>query len=129
MLFLMNDRVLDVGDVEGVLTEHLSSLTTMPLPFIQPKDVIALGRELFFTYDKAQQHSEAQLKALACLMIERFDVEAALLVKPPKAKSAKDVIVRFACVPLPTLALLNQMQVRDQVSPDLVNRAVWHAAA
>ena len=67
--------------------------------------------------------------ALAALLADKTEANAALFVRPASAQSAADVLVRLAEVPLPTLVYLNNFQKDDAVAPRLVNDAVWTQAA
>jgi hypothetical protein len=124
MLFLFNDRVLDIGAPEAIAPPLRTS----------PQHALALAvqasREAIFAAgDIAGMHGDL-LRKLAAQIAISSDANAILLVCPPRARAPAQVGVRLAEVSLTTIAFLHQRQAgRSALDPALVNQTVWMVAA
>ena len=90
--------------------------------------MVEIGRELFFQAEGERPRRDL-LIALAALLADKTDANAALFVRPEKAKSRSDVMVRFVDAPITTLAYLQKLQKGDIAPASVVNNAVWFHAA
>lgn len=129
MLFLMNDQVLDIGDPLTTVRENLSQLTEIPFQRIDAKATITLAQALFFHCPADKKPMPGALRALAGLITDHTEANAALFVCPPNASGPQQVQIRLAEVQLPVMANLFQLQKRQPLSPTLVNNSVWASAA
>jgi hypothetical protein len=118
MLFLFNDRLLNLGAVPGATTSGALL------------NAVRAGREAMFAAgDTGHLHGEV-IRDIACQIAAASPANAALIVRPPKAKRPDDVGVRLAEVSLPTLAFLAARANAEGVLPALmVNQHVWMVAA
>lgn len=124
MLFLFNDRILDLGAPEVIAGPVRVS------PQRALAAAVQAGREAIFAAgDVAGLHVDL-LRTLAARIAVASDANAALFICPPRAKAPEQVGVRLAETPLTTLAFLLQRQgVRVALDPALVNQTVWMVAA
>lgn len=125
MLFLLNDRVLDLGDpAETLLALGAGDPARLP----PTRAIVAMGQEAAFASgDFAHGHRDL-LRSLACLTTLALQANCALFVTPANAKSARQVGVQFAFAPLTTLAYLEGAQAAGRLGPALANRHVWRLA-
>ena len=128
MLFLINDQVFDIADPAATADKQGHLLSPTPALLIKPVEVVEIGRELFFQAEGERPRRDL-LIALAALLADKTDANAALFVRPEKAKSRSDVMVRFVDAPITTLAYLQKLQKGDIAPASVVNNAVWFHAA
>ena len=129
MLFLVNNRVLDIGNAAATAEQGVRLLSDTPLHALRPHDAIEIGQAMFHSCDGSERPDDIPLKALAALIAEKSEANCALFVKPPNARVHTDVLVRLADVPITTLAYLQQMQTAEGCDVRMVNQAVWSHAA
>ena len=128
MLVLINDQIFDVADPAKSTEESSHLLSPTPAALISPRAAVEIGRELFFSAG-GDRPLEKLLFALAALLCDKTDANAALFIAPQDAQSRADVMFRLADVELTTLAYLKQLQKGPSLPVELVNQSVWLQAA
>lgn len=124
MLFLLNHRVLDLGDVGATLRACGGDPRSVPAT----RKVIALGQDAAYaTAGFTNGHNDLAV-SIACMLSLAMQANCALFVCPAHARSPRDVLVQFAFAPLTTLAYLADVQTRAELGPALVNAHVWRLA-
>lgn len=129
MLFLMNDQVIDLRDVQTTIRECTGAISRMPPHRLSAKNVVDLGKSLFFECKPGERPDQQALLALGALLADKLEADAALFIRPGDAASYHDVIMRLADVPLTILVHLQQFQDGGAVPSRMVNDAVWLSAA
>ncbi len=129
MLFLINDRVLDIGDSATTAEQGINLLSDFSLHALRPRDAIEIGQAIYFSCEDGERPDDLPLKALAAVLAEKTEANCALFIKPPAARNHGDVLVRLADVPITTLAYLLQLQASKGCDARVVNDAVWRHAA
>lgn len=125
MLFLLNDRVLDLGDpAETLLALGAGDPARLP----GTRAIIAMGQDAAFSTDSFATGHPNLWRGVACQIALAMQANCALFVAPPRARSAREVGVQFAFAPLTTLAFLESLQQGERLSPALVNAHVWRLA-
>jgi hypothetical protein len=126
MLFLLNEAVIDLGDPCETLRACGAGMVGR-IPSLAR--LTRHGQEAAFAArDIAGAHENVQ-RALAALLVLTGEVNCALFLCPPKARSARDVAVRFALAPITTLAFLYSAQESGRLTPALINQNVWRLAS
>lgn len=125
MLFLLNDRVLDLGDpAETLLALGAGDPARLP----STRAIIEIGQDAAVaTQGFSIGHADVG-RGVACLVALAIQANCALFVAPERVRSARQVGVQFAYAPLTTLAFLAGVQRGGRVSPALVNAHVWRLA-
>ncbi|MET0183323.1 MAG: hypothetical protein ABW199_10595 [Caulobacterales bacterium] len=125
MLFLLNDRVLDLGDP----AETLQRIGTAD-PGRPPKmrAIIAMGQDAAFASANFQASHPDLALSIAAMVALISEANCALFVCPPRARSARQVGVQFAFAPLTTLAFLDDAQARGVLTAAMINGHVWRLA-
>lgn len=125
MLFLMNDRVLQLSEME---TEGFD-----PGRFdaISPAYAVKLGQELFSEQPMLHRESAERARRLAVLLRSKApDVNAALFVAPSVGCRPDQVITRFASLSLEVMAsLYARDKVEGGLTPVQADREVWRRLA
>ncbi len=125
MLFLLNDRVLDLGDPAETLLESGAG-DPARLPPLHA--IITRGQEAAFASSAfAAAHPDLR-RSIASMIVLSSTANCALFVCPPRARAARDVAVRFAFAPLTTLAFLADAQRGGRAVAALANAHVWRLA-
>ncbi|MBB35144.1 MAG: hypothetical protein CME88_07725 [Hirschia sp.] len=128
MLFLINDKVIDVGDAAATAAKLGHLISNVPSFQLTAVEAVEIGRELFFQADDVRPRLEL-LIALAALLGDKTDANAALFVRPAKARSRTDVQFRIVDAPITTLAYLMQLQKEGALPPKVINESIWEHAA
>ena len=127
MLFLLNDRVLDLGP-PGETLQRLAGDDALrrlsgPLSLAQTKAAV-------FQAGGVDKLSDDERLRLVCLLAITTEANAAVFVVLPGAVSAAHVASRLARVGLTTLAWLDELERAGKLTPAHINANVWaHAAA
>lgn len=125
MLFLLNDRVLDVTEEVERIRAELSVTRRAPSLF----KAVSLGQQVIFAgHSFAEVHPSASDR-VAALIAMASDANAALFVRPEAARGPEDVAVRLAAAPLTTLTRLEQYQREGAMTAALANAHVWRLAS
>lgn len=125
MIILLNQEVIDVGDPTQTLRRY--GAADLRLPSLAK--VVALGQDAAYTA-KGLEHAHVGIRhTLAALLAISGEVNCALFLCPPKAKSPRDVAVRVAYAPIMTLAYLLSAQQSGKLSPAMINQQVWQLAS
>ena len=91
--------------------------------------VSAPGQEAIFTAGSfSRMHIDVALR-VAAEIAAASDANAALFVRPDRARSAAQVAVRLVSAPLTTLVTIQQRQARVGADPAWINENVWNLAA
>ena len=126
MLFLFNDVVFDLGDLKSVLRGEDMPLDTAQIEALTPAQLTTLAREAVFADPNVAHTRPKHIRCLVALMAYVIPgSNAILVVRPEGAKSWIEVGVRFAQVPIETLAFLWTAQQSKRLSAAEVNSSVW----
>lgn len=128
MLFLLNQQVLDL-DVPELTLRNRVPARAAELERLSPRAVMKLGQDMYFNLPDGARPDERASTVLACLIALKIEADAAVFVRPPRARSVDDVAIRFASLPITTLSFLESMQEAGQLTPRLINETVWEQAA
>jgi hypothetical protein len=125
MLFLMNDRVLQLDDT---LT---ATIEGGRFDAISPSYAIKLGQELYAEQPMLHRDAQERARRLALLIRAKApEVNAALFVAPSVGCRPDQVITRFASLSVEVMATL---YARDKaeggLSPVQADREVWRRMA
>jgi len=127
MLFLFNDVVFDLGDLSTLLKDGTLPLPVSQFETLQPAHLTALVREAVFVDPEIARNKYDQCQHLCALISYRAPgANAILAVRYENAEGPEDVGLRFANVPITTLAYLWKRQNENQLSVDEINHEVWH---
>jgi hypothetical protein len=121
VLFLLNDTVLDLGvsgDTFARTTGRASSLARLDRG-------VRAGQEALFAAGAFTSAHPDVAYAVAAEIALASEANAALFVRPPKAKGPQEVAVRLASAPLTALVHLLAHQNRFGPDPAYVNQQVW----
>jgi len=130
MLFLFNDVVFDLGDLKSVLNDGKMPLTPAQIETLTAGQLNVLVREAVFADpDVARRKPEhiRHLCALICYVAP--GANALLAVRPDGATSWHAVGLRYANVPITTLAYLWREQADGHLTASKANSAVWMAGS
>ncbi|WP_300541379.1 hypothetical protein [Maricaulis sp.] len=126
MLFLFNDVVFDLGDLNSVLRSGEIPLTSAQVEALTAGQLNALVREAVFADPNIAKNKPKHVKHLVALITYVAPGANALLaVRPDGAKTHADVGLRYAHVPIETLAYLWGRQSDRPLMAADVNSAVW----
>lgn len=124
MLFLLNDTVLDLG-LPGATFARVGG---GPASQARLGHGVRSGQEALFAAG-AFTHAHPDVAfAVAAEIALASEANAALFVRPHRARKAEEVAVRLASAPLTTLARLLAHQTRVGPDPAFVNAEVWNLA-
>jgi hypothetical protein len=126
MLFLLNDRVLDLG-APGETLQRLAG--EQALQRLSGLKSLAETKHCVFQAGGADRLKDDERLRLSCLLAITTEANAAVFVVLPGASSAAQVASRLAKVGLTTLAWLDEMQNGGKLTPALINANVWAQAA
>lgn len=126
MLFLFNDVVFDMGDVISLLRDGEMPLPPSEFDKLSPADLTLLVKQAVFDDPDVARNRSDHVQHLCALITYRAPGANALLaVRYDGAMSPDDVGLRFANVPITTLAYLWQMQSEDALTANEINSEVW----
>ena len=126
MLFLFNDVVFDLGDLKSVLNSGKIPLTHAQIEKLTASQLNTLVREMVFedpNIARSKPEHVRHLCALICYVAP--GANALLAVRPDGARAAVSVGLRYAAVPITTLAYLWAEQASGRLTPNLANTVVW----
>jgi hypothetical protein len=124
MLVLLNQAVIDVGDPLDMLQAlRVSDLRTPSMAKLQ-----RMGQDAAFAGKGLERAHEAVLRTLASYIALNGQANCALFVCPDRAKSAREVAVRFGLAPITTMAMLLSEQQAGRLTPAIINHYVWRVA-
>lgn len=127
MLFLFNDVVFDLGDLTTLLRDGSIPLPVSQFETLQPAHLTALLREAVFVDPEIARNKFEQCQHLCALISYRAPGANALLaVRYENAEGPEDVGLRFANVPITTLAYLWKRQNENELTANEINDEVWH---
>lgn len=121
MLFLLNDRVVDLGAALAAPLDIAGHVATLA-----PLDVIGLVREVFAA-DPAFIHNRpsAAAKAALMLILKAPELNAALFVAPEPGCHPALVTARFAAVDPHVLHELKALQDQGRLTFGAINAEIW----
>lgn len=126
MLFLFNDVVFDLGDLTTLLRDGTLPLPPAQFETLQPAHLTALVREAVFVDPNIARNKFEQCQHLCALIAYRAPGANALLaVRYEQATGPEDVGLRFANVPITTLAYLWKRQNENALTAHEINGEVW----
>jgi hypothetical protein len=126
MLFLFNDVVFELGDVSSLLRDGSIPLPVSQFETLTPAHLTELLREAVYV-DPNMAHTKFERTRYFCALISYRapGANAILAVRPQGAKGPDDVGLRFANVPITTLAYLWRQQNHEVLTVDEINHEVW----
>ncbi len=127
MLFLLNDHVIDL--VNGAEAARALVPAHVPLKSVTAAQAVAVLQAEVHADPKIAGTQPERAKGVAWLIYAATQANAALAVVPPGSRKPAEVGVRLVNVKLLTLANLAALQREGRLSPGLVNKSVWLAAA
>ncbi|WP_417468876.1 hypothetical protein [Maricaulis sp.] len=127
MLFLFNEAVFDLGDLEAVLQDGTIPLPPSQFETLTTGHLTLLLREALFVDPMMATNKPDRTRHLAALIAYRAPGANALLgVRPDNARGPDDVGLRFANVPMLILTYLWKRQTNGELDPALINEEVWN---
>ncbi len=125
MLFLMNDRVLQLDD--GLA----STIELGRFDEVSPTFAIKLGQELYAEQPLLQREAPERARRLALLIQSKApEVNAALFVAPAVGCRPDQVLTRFASLSLEVMAsLYSRDKAEGGLTPVQADREVWRRLA
>jgi hypothetical protein len=124
MLVLLNQSVIDVGDP----LETLKALRVTDMNTPSMAKILRMGQDAAFAGRGLERAHGDLLRTLASYIALNGQANCALFLCPEKAKSARDVAVRFGLAPITTMAMLLFEQDAGRLTPTLINHYVWRVA-
>jgi hypothetical protein len=125
MLFLLNDRVLDVDMRKLVPPAQRARFQALSLPF-----VMDLGREMFAEFPLLHKEPAERVHRLAALILSKAPgVNAALFQAERAGCAPEEVAAELTEVSLPVLGALYERQQQAALTPVAVDREVWRRMA
>ena len=125
MLFLLNQELIDLGDPVEAL-QACGVADVMHLPSLAK--MVSLGQDAAYAGNGMEGAHPSIRRTLAAMLAMTSQVNCALFLCPPKARSAREVAVRLGLAPITTLAFLASAQENGRLSPALINEQVWRVA-
>ena len=125
MLFLMNDRVLQLSDGPAL------DVQSGRFDAISAAYAVKLGQELFAEQPMLHREAPERARRLALLLQAKApEVNAALFVAPSVGCRPDQVITRFASLPVDVMAaLLERDKAEGGLTPVQADREVWRRLA
>ena len=126
MLFLFNDVVFDLGDLHTVLNSEAMPLSPAQIESLTEGQLNILVREAVFADpDVARSKPERMRCICALICYVAPGANALLAVRPDGAPSWQAVGLRYATVPITTLAYLWGEQADGRLTAAKANSSVW----
>ncbi|WP_417483005.1 hypothetical protein [Maricaulis sp.] len=127
MLFLFNETVFDLGDVDSVLQDGTIPLPPSQFETLTTGHLTLLLREALYVDPMMATNKPERTRHLAALIAFRAPGANALLgVRPGNARGPDDVGLRFANVPMVILTYLWKRQKDGELNPAVINEEVWN---
>lgn len=125
MLFLMNDRVLQLDE------SLAASVETRRFDGVTPAFAVKLGQELYSEQPMLHRDAPERARRLALLLLSKApEVNAALFVAPSVGCSPDQVITRFASLSVDVMAnLYARDKAEGGLTPVQADREVWRRLA
>ena len=121
MLFLLNDRVLHLGEGGGP-----PALPSATVEHLTPECIEMLGAELYAVEPLLHATQPELARKLAGLIVARLPgVNAAHFMAEAEGCDPETVEARFARVDQPVLRSLRRRQAEGALTPQLADRRVW----
>jgi hypothetical protein len=125
MLFLLNDRILDLNLQRFDPPLNIGRFRALSLSF-----VVKLGQEMFAEHPLLHREDQERATRLALLIaLKSPDVNAALFVAPRTACRPDEVATRFASLSLEVMANLYARDRDGGLTPVAADREVWRRMA
>ncbi|WP_297735404.1 hypothetical protein [uncultured Maricaulis sp.] len=129
MLFLFNDVVFDLGDLNGVLRSGQIPLSPEQIETLTAAQLNSLVREAVFADPNIAHNKPEHVRHLVALIsYVAPGANALLAVRPDGAASHAEVGLRYANVTITTLASLWKDQELGYLTAGQINDQVWLAA-
>jgi len=126
MLFLFNDVVFDLGDLQTVLNSEAMPLKPAQIETLNEGQLNVLVREAVFADPNVARSKPEHMRCICALICYVAPGANALLaVRPEGAANWQAVGLRYANVPITTLAYLWGEQASDRLTPAKANSSVW----
>jgi len=125
MLFLMNDRVLQLGDADD------GEIERGRFDAISPAYAVKLGQELFSEQPMLHREAPERARRLAILLRTKApELNAALFVAPSVGCRPDQVITRFANLSMDVIvSLYERDRAEGGLTPVQADREVWRRFA
>ncbi|MHA6289216.1 hypothetical protein [Maricaulis sp. CAU 1757] len=125
---MFNDVVFDLGDIHSVLRSGVIPLSPAQIENLTAAQLNSLVRETVFMDANIAHSKPEHVRHLAALICQVAPGANALLaVAPSGAESWTEVGLRYAQLPITTLAYLWGEQQLGRLNASRVNQAVWLA--
>ena len=125
MLFLLNDRVLDIDPEQCAPPLDTDRLRALSLTF-----VTKLGQEIYAETPLLQRSEPERARRLAMLIASKApEVNAALFAAPGRGCRPDEVAARLAAVCVEVMAGLHARDQRGELTPVAADREVWRRMA
>lgn len=132
MLFLFNDALYDLGDVNQTARERGDALgiNALTLRNMRIGQVVKLVREWVWERPAlAKSDPQSGIFLASLIALKTNEANALLAVAPQTAKSSAEVQVRLASVSLVTMKQLMDLHSEGRLSGHTANMAVWSQVA
>ena len=125
MLFLLNQELMDLGDpVETLLASGAADAMNVP----SLAKLVTLGQDAAYAGNGMEGAHPGIRRTLAAMLAMSGQVNCAMFLCPPQARSPREVAVRLGVAPITTLAFLLSAQDAGRLSAALINEQVWRVA-
>ena len=125
MLFLLNQELIDLGDPFETL-QASGGGEVKALPSLGK--LVMLGQDAAFAGHGIEGAHLNIRRTLAAMLAMTGQVNCALFLCPPKARSPREVAVRLGMAPITTMAALALARDAGGLSAALINDQVWRVA-
>lgn len=126
MLFLFNDVVFDLGDLHTVLNSDAMPLSHAQIEPLTAGQLNTLVREVVFADPNVARNKPERMRCICAIICYVAPGANALLAVPPEgATHWQSVGLRYANVPITTLAYLWGIQSKGKLTASKANAAVW----
>ena len=125
MLFLLNDRILDLNTRSFEPPLDPARFHALSLAY-----VVKLGQELFSESPLLHRDEPERAKRLAMLIVAKApEVNAALFAAPAQGCRPDEVTHKFANLGIEVIAALTAREQKGDLNPVTADREVWRRMA
>ena len=126
MLFLFNDVIFELGDLNETLSDGQIPLSATQFNALTEGQLTDVIRDALF-HDPNLPHTKTEKTQHLCALLafKLPSVNAVLALPNEGAQGPEDVGIRFANVAITTLAYLWGMQCNGELTTHHINSEVW----
>jgi len=126
MLFLFNDVIFELGDLNETLNDGQIPLSATQCNALTEGQLTDVVRDAIFSDPNLPQTKNEKTQHLCALLAFKFPSVNAILALPNEgAKGPEDVGIRFANVAITTLAYLWGLQCNGELTSHHINTEIW----